>query len=652
MRCIVLYGAKTVHKKRPHESVWHEKLGRHWIPLENASKIFVATYNSSDTKVYRYTVELYEEVDPVRLQQATDRALDAFDLYRATIRRGLFWYYLEETDLPLIVRKETDVPCAPLYTHDYRGLLFRVLYRDCRIHLEVFHALSDGNGSLRFFRAILAGYFGEETPDTVPALAPFAHEDHMADAFSGSLAKEERVRLRQMIGQRVPAVFGKRNKEPAAYRILGTPTPDGRMRVTEMRCDTKTLLALAKSYGATVTVFLTALFMQSIRADMPARQKKRNLPISVALSVDLRTFYPSETARNFFATVRVSRNTDDTEDLQSICDALTAQFKEKITKEKMDQKLHQLLALEESPALRWIPRPVKDLILKIANRANNRNITAAMTNTGRLGIDAGDDANVRSAGVLTAAARPQFSVMSHGDLFTITFTSPFQGDGIQRHFHALLTAEGIPVKVYGNRVYGSYQKSTLPYDASRYPDVPLRYNAKTALIWLTSISIFLGILAVTLRTARPHWQLSFRFSLFLIAGLWIVVLAILRKRRNPNKALLYQTGIFSALTIAWDFLSGWSGWSLNYAVPLIAMTTTAAGMIAARVSRLRRGDTLLYTQGVALLGMVPFAVALFGWAEPVWPSLVAASCNAIVLLVTLISNWDELKAQVEKRFHM
>lgn len=648
LSCMPFCGGKAVNKKRTPDSVWHKRLGRHWIPLENAAKIFVATYNSSDTKVYRYTVELFQPVDPNRLQSATEKALDSFDLYRATIRRGFFWYYLEETHLRPIVQKETDVPCAPIYTYDYRGLLFRVLYRDCRIHLEVFHALSDGNGSLRFFRAILAAYFGEQTPAAVPALAPFATDDHMSDAFTGSLEKHARTTLSSLVK---PRLFQRRKKEEPAYRILGTPTPDGRMRVTEMQCDTKSLLALAKRYDATVTVFLTALFIQAIQETMPAWQQKRNPLLSVALSVDLRAFYPSDTARNFFATARVSHHAADAAELSSVCESLNRQFTEKITKESMEKKLHQLLALEESLALRWIPRPVKDLILKIANWANNRNITAAMTNTGRL-LPIGEDDKVRSAGILTAAARPQFSVMSHRDRFTITFTSPFQADDIQHAFHDRLQAEGIAIQTYGNRVYGSYQKSTLPYDQSRYPAVPLRYNAKTALLWLVSVSIFLGLVSVTLRTVRPEWNLSFRFSLFLIAGLWVVVLSILRKRRNPNKALLYQTGIFSVLTILWDHLSGWTGWSLNYAVPLIAITATVAGMIAARVSKLRKGDTLLYIQGVALAGMIPFVIALIGWAEPVWPSLLAASVNTLVLAVTLIRNWTEVKEQIAKRFHI
>ena len=36
-----------------------------WKKLDNASKIFPATSNNKDTKVFRLACELYDEVDPI-----------------------------------------------------------------------------------------------------------------------------------------------------------------------------------------------------------------------------------------------------------------------------------------------------------------------------------------------------------------------------------------------------------------------------------------------------------------------------------------------------------------------------------------------------------------------------------------------------------
>ncbi|WFA08998.1 hypothetical protein [Tissierella sp. Yu-01] len=40
-----------------------------WKKLDNASKIFPATSNNKDTKVFRLACELYDEVDPIVLQK-------------------------------------------------------------------------------------------------------------------------------------------------------------------------------------------------------------------------------------------------------------------------------------------------------------------------------------------------------------------------------------------------------------------------------------------------------------------------------------------------------------------------------------------------------------------------------------------------------
>ena len=66
-----------------------------WQRLDNAAKIFPSNSTKSDTKVFRFCCELTEPVDPVLLQPALEATLESFPLYRAVLKRGLFWYYFE-----------------------------------------------------------------------------------------------------------------------------------------------------------------------------------------------------------------------------------------------------------------------------------------------------------------------------------------------------------------------------------------------------------------------------------------------------------------------------------------------------------------------------------------------------------------------------
>ena len=70
-----------------------------WKRLDNASKIFPATSNSKDTKVYRISAELNEDINPINLQMALDLTIESFPIYKSVLRRGLFWYYFEITNI-------------------------------------------------------------------------------------------------------------------------------------------------------------------------------------------------------------------------------------------------------------------------------------------------------------------------------------------------------------------------------------------------------------------------------------------------------------------------------------------------------------------------------------------------------------------------
>ncbi|MEG0407852.1 MAG: hypothetical protein RR623_03180, partial [Bacilli bacterium] len=93
-----------------------------WYKLENTAKIFPPTSNKNDPKVFRFYVELKKEIEPIILQTALDKTLEEFPLFKSVLKKGLFWYYLETTDIKPKVTIEETIPCEELN----RGLLFRV----------------------------------------------------------------------------------------------------------------------------------------------------------------------------------------------------------------------------------------------------------------------------------------------------------------------------------------------------------------------------------------------------------------------------------------------------------------------------------------------------------------------------------------------
>jgi len=457
-----------------------------WVRMDNASKIFPATMTATDTKVFRMSAAVRDQVDPEILQQALDETYDYFRLYHAVLRRGIFWYYLEHSEQRPQVQLDDQPACAQIYHFDMKNLLFRVLYYGNRIHLEVFHALSDGTGALWFLDYLLYNYTIRRYPKVFKdkllnypgkgsqkqqlddsAARYFSHEGDWLFSRPVRVAVNTVARMGKAVGKVARGVSGKakgdagghgqpakQRRKARVYHVRGTKTPDNRMRVVEADMPAAEVLRLAHEAGTTLTVYLTALFVDAAYKDAPRPGEVGTIAVSVP--VNLRSYYKSSSARNFWSTIHVrytyGQNGAEGDSIESICRSLDRQFKEQLTEEKLTTKLNQLRTLEEILFFRLVIRPVKDLALKIANARRNRTLTLAMSNIGRVAFPEAVDPYIEQLYALTSAARPQFVSISHGGSLTICFTSPFMETEIQRNFITTLTEKGVPVTVAVNRV--------------------------------------------------------------------------------------------------------------------------------------------------------------------------------------------------------
>lgn len=460
---------------------------RTWVRLDNASNIFLAARTDADPKVFRLATELDHDIDAGLLQRALAATYDRYPLYHAVLRRGVFWHYLQASDLRPVVTAEVEHTCAPIYRVDRRTLLFRVTHHRRRISLEVFHALSDGAGALDFLTDLVNCYTRlhlaqpqpsssavgavTESPESPPAPArsltvdSFSHyfrrrRRHAAqpdaaepDGF-GAAAAPATASVEDAISPvpRRRLTFGRVIRAaPKVHRVRGIRTPDNRTRPIEITVPAKDVLALARTEQVSPTMFLTALFFEAVRRSAGDLGRSRTLAASVP--VNLRQFFPSDSARNFFATVRIWHTYGQgPDDLGAVCRHLERQFRPKATPQALERKLRRLIKFERSPVLRVVPSPLKDFLLGLLNRVNNRNLTVAVSNLGRVRLPEPADSQVRRILFQVSAARPQFCAISHAGLLTITFTSPFVETDHVAEFARLLTDRGVAMTVAAPRV--------------------------------------------------------------------------------------------------------------------------------------------------------------------------------------------------------
>ena len=112
----------------------------------------------------RMYCELKEDVKEETLQKAVERTLEKYPLYCSVLRKGLFWFYMEQRNLKPKVKAEDRPPCSGLYVPDQKSFLFEVSYYQKKINLEVFHCLTDGTGALNFLKELVRNYLVIQYP--------------------------------------------------------------------------------------------------------------------------------------------------------------------------------------------------------------------------------------------------------------------------------------------------------------------------------------------------------------------------------------------------------------------------------------------------------------------------------------------------------
>ncbi|MDD2216096.1 MAG: hypothetical protein PHE41_05980 [Eubacteriales bacterium] len=416
-----------------------------WARLDNASKIFPATSNNKDTKVFRLTCELFETVKPEILQQALNETVENFPLHRSILRRGVFWYYLETSDIQPIVEIESNPVCSPIYKGDKRNLLFRIFYYNNRINLELFHALSDGIGALWFMQSLVYHYIIRRYKDNfVNTIPTFDCNSSISKKIDDSFEKH-------FIGnnKRKQKSKDRKKENTSAYHIKGTRLEENRIKLIEGSMSVKAVLDQAHGYNTTLTIFLTSLFIYSIYKVMPVHMK--NHPVVLSVPINLRYFFESVTARNFFSTMNVGYDFGKSnDDFKEVIHGVNQCFQNDLTEERLNYQLKHLMALEQNPFIRAIPLPLKDCSLRIATKLTDRKITSTISNIGQVSMPLGFDSYIRQFSICISARRPQITMCSYEDRLVVSFTSPFRETEIQRTFFQLLSKMGIEIEISSN----------------------------------------------------------------------------------------------------------------------------------------------------------------------------------------------------------
>jgi NRPS condensation-like uncharacterized protein len=417
-----------------------------WLPLDNSAKIYPPARSQNWSNIFRVSATLTENVDKEILRSALDVTVRRFPSVAVRLRRGVFWYYLQQiADVPEIL-EEKSYPLTQMTNSEMRKCAFRVIVYHRRIAIEIFHSITDGNGAMIFLKSLLAEYIQQKYGVHVPA----------EQGVLGRLEEPSEAELEDSYGKysgKIPASLRQTN----AWRPSGTPEAHGFSHLTCFSLPVKPVLEKAHEYGMSMTGFLCAVMMQALQnlqAEKVPSERKRK-PIKVFLPVNLRGIFESRSLRNFVLytvpeiTPRLGRY-----EFEEICEAVKHQMALDITPKQMSAKIATNTACEKIWAFKLMPLPLKNIAMKaVFNSVGERKSCLAFSNLGAVKLPEVMKQYIERMDFILgvqATAPYDCAMLSYGDTLHINFIRNIRESELEYHFYRVLQGFGLPVTVQSN----------------------------------------------------------------------------------------------------------------------------------------------------------------------------------------------------------
>jgi len=410
-----------------------------WRRLDNSAKIFPMSTGEKYSTVFRISVLLKDFVKPEILQEAVNQTLKKYELFKVKLRPGLFWYYLEQNTKDAIVEEEKEYPCKYIEPKKNNDYLFKVTYFKRKINIDIFHALTDGNSGITFFREIIYTY--------------------LEICYKDDLNPENRImrKIEYNTEDSYMKNYDKKAKsnesKKRAYELKGEKIKLGAVSAIHQIIDLEGLKKECSKYNVTVTQYLTAVLIYTIYN----QNYKGKKPIKTCIPVNLKKYFPSKTMSNFFSyiTLVAQMNEGKLDTFEDIVEFVKNEFKRRLTEEEIVKTMSANVKLGNNPFIKLIPLPLKNIIVRLGYIEIRKHTTITYSNLGRIGIIGDYQKYIDYFLVLIApesVEKIKCSSCTFENKIVFTFTSILDDNKIEQAFYKFLKDKGINVNIESNGV--------------------------------------------------------------------------------------------------------------------------------------------------------------------------------------------------------
>ncbi len=423
---------------------------KNWFLLDNAAKIFPCSSNKNNPHMFSVSATLVEDINQTILQETINMVLTRFPSFNVRLKKGLFWYYLEENPKDYVVEETKGDLFNFNWLKHKNDYLFNLSYYKNKITMVVFHALSDGTGAMEFLKSVVFQYL-KLTGKKVDAEGIIKDPDAPS---SNNEDKDNFVKYYKKDKEGPP-------KEEKAYHIDGTHFDYG-VGLVVGTASVQEVKKLAKKYDVTLTTYLAALYSYAAYVDAynPNRQIKK--PIKLFVPANMRKIFKDETMRNFAGYIRLNTHFKPDLTFEDIILDYKQQMADKMNKDYLTKASNSNVRMERNWILRITPLFIKNFVMKIAYNILGDSIqTSSVSNLGIINLPKSMEKYVLNMGFDLGASyliTKNFGICSYKDKLNLSFSRSIVETGLEKQFFKVLTDQGIKVELVSNYWEKWYEK--------------------------------------------------------------------------------------------------------------------------------------------------------------------------------------------------
>ncbi|MEG1902289.1 MAG: DUF6320 domain-containing protein [Clostridium sp.] len=610
-----------------------------WRKLDNTAKLLATVAGEELTNVFRISVSLKEDVSPDILKQALSEVLEKFGSFKVKLRRGFFWNYFEANSGEPLIEKESTYPCKYIDPHSSHKYLLCASYYKNRINLEIFHALTDGMGAIHFMQALTERYLELSLLDDDSASIPELTVKEEPWGEDGYL-KHYRKCSNQHYGV------------DRATELKGEVLPLDSQSVIHGYLDLAALKGLCRSQGVSITKYLTALLLWSLiqiygEGEILKHKTAVNLPIN------LRGFFDSETMANFFAVTNISWPAGKRPDsFEEVLQETGRQMDEKIVKEKLEETISYNVSNEKKWYVRVTPLFIKHMITGFIFMQSSRAYTMTLTNVGLIHIRPDLVPFIDSFKVILGVSGRQkmkCGMIAFQDKLCITFSSILNDTRLSDYFFGFLKEHGVEAELESNGVVDTkHNRGTYP--AIRYDKNRVKKLMNIFYLVLFTVAIVTGLVNLATYELTQNW-----WSVIAIGGIAYAAMTLrysIMRRASLAGILVIQSLGAQAFMVLLDYMTGFRGWSFNFAIPSVILFDVIAIVFLILVNRLNWQSYFMYQIAITIFSFIPLILWMVGLITRPLMSVITVMLSVSIMIITIVMGDRSVKNELKRRFYL